>query len=103
MSKDYTEKRLEEYCKKFGLCKENGTCQCKKELKFLTESIHQARADERKAVLDALPKKKSFIDIPDLGRGFSQELCQGYGAGLASGYENARIEIQSTIKLMGEK
>jgi len=37
-----TEKVLEAYCKKFGLCKEKGTCQCKKELRFIAESIHQA-------------------------------------------------------------
>jgi len=44
---NYTEKRQEEYCKKFGLCKEKGTCQCKKELKFIADSITQAIAEER--------------------------------------------------------
>jgi len=46
----YTEKRLEEYCKKFGLCKEKGTCQCKKELKFIADSIAQAIAEDRERV-----------------------------------------------------
>jgi len=46
----YTEKVLEAYCKKFGLCKEKGTCQCKKELKFIAESIAQAVAEERERV-----------------------------------------------------
>jgi len=48
---NYTEKRQEEYCKKFGLCKEKGTCQCKKELKFIAESITQAIAEERERVM----------------------------------------------------
>jgi len=47
----YTEKRQEEYCKKFGLCKEKGTCQCKKELKFITDSITQAIAEERERMV----------------------------------------------------
>ena len=52
----YTEKRLEEYCKKFGLCKEKGTCQCKKELKFIADSIQQALSEERKMMVGKIEK-----------------------------------------------
>jgi len=42
------EKRLEEYCKRFGLCKEKGTCQCKKELKFISETFEEGYATAKK-------------------------------------------------------
>jgi len=50
----YTQRRLNEYCKKFGLCKTGETCQCKKELKFIAETIHQALAEDRERVRQAL-------------------------------------------------
>jgi len=58
----YTEKVLEAYCKKFGLCKEKGTCQCKKELKFIAESIAQALAEERKRVVMEIGKRMPSHD-----------------------------------------
>lgn len=48
------EKILNQYCKKFGLCKEKGTCQCKKELKFIENAINQAVAEERERVVRSL-------------------------------------------------
>jgi len=57
----YTEKRLEEYCKKFGLCKEKGTCQCKEELKFIAESITQAIAEERDRVRGVIEKPLGIV------------------------------------------
>jgi len=57
----YTEKVLEAYCKKFGLCKEKGTCQCKKELKFIAESIAQAIAEERERVMVVIDRKRKNI------------------------------------------
>jgi len=52
-----TEKRLEEYCKKFGLCKEKGTCQCKEELKFIADLITQALAEDRERVREIIKEK----------------------------------------------
>ena len=57
----YTDKRLEEYCKKFGLCKEKGTCQCKKELKFISEAIAQAIAEEREKMRGEIEFVKTNI------------------------------------------
>jgi len=57
-----TDKVLEAYCKKFGLCKEKGTCQCKKELKFIAESITQALAEERKRVVMEIRKRMPSHD-----------------------------------------
>ena len=68
----YTDKRLEEYCKKFGLCKEKGTCQCKEELKFIADLITQALAEERervekeiKYILDFAESDKEMADNPE--------------------------------------
>ena len=51
-----TEKILEEYCKKFGLCKEKGTCQCRKELKFITKIVAQAEQEMLKRVVELIDK-----------------------------------------------
>jgi len=59
------EKVLEAYCKKFGLCKEKGTCQCKKELKFIAESIAQAVAEERERVVGDKWKLAKFMHDRD--------------------------------------
>ena len=53
----YTQTRLDEYCKRFGLCKQKGTCQCKKELKFLADTIKEAAAAERERVVEAVTLK----------------------------------------------
>ena len=45
------QRRLNEYCEKFGLCKAGETCQCKKELKFIAETIHQAEQEKIKEIL----------------------------------------------------
>jgi len=58
----YTEKVLEAYCKKFGLCKEKGTCQCKKELKFIAESIAQAIAEERERIEQEITKVCKYAE-----------------------------------------
>jgi len=58
-----TQKVLEAYCKKFGLCKEKGTCQCKKELKFIAESIAQALAEERERVeIEEIPQFEGTLE-----------------------------------------
>jgi len=61
MNKDYTTKRLNEYCKKFGLCKTGETCQCKKELKFIAETIHQAEQEMLKRLEQELLHQKECI------------------------------------------
>ena len=48
--KEYKQKRLAEYCEKFGLCQQKGSCQCAKELKFISETIEQAIAEDRERV-----------------------------------------------------
>ena len=51
---DYTQRQVEEYCKKFGLCKEKGNCQCEKKRRFITTAIatgiYLAIAEERERV-----------------------------------------------------
>ena len=71
-----TEKILAEYCKKFGLCKEKGTCQCRKELKFITKIVAQAIAEEREKVRGVIKdridyEKKYHLDANDYKSGFS--------------------------------
>ena len=56
--KEYKQKRLAEYCEKFGLCQQKGSCQCAKELKFISETIDQAVAEERARAVEIV----SFID-----------------------------------------
>lgn len=40
----------EEYCKKFGLCKEDGMCQCKAELKFITTLIEEVKREQVESI-----------------------------------------------------
>ena len=49
--KEYKQKRLAEYCEKFGLCQQKGSCQCAMELKFISETIDQAVVKERGSVV----------------------------------------------------
>jgi len=67
----------DEYCKKFGLCKQKGTCQCKKELKFLEDTIAQAEQEMLKRVVGEIEMLEvSCVDDRLLGR--SDEYLDGY-------------------------
>jgi hypothetical protein len=51
----------DEYCKQFGLCKDGGKCQCKKELKFIANQIKQAEERERERIVKEIEKKRFKI------------------------------------------
>lgn len=39
---DYIKEKVEEYCKKFGVCNEDGKCDCAREIKWLKSALNQA-------------------------------------------------------------
>jgi hypothetical protein len=46
----------EEYKEQFGLCDQDGTCNCKKELNFISALIQKERTDERAKVYEEVSK-----------------------------------------------
>ena len=58
----YTQRRLDKYCKKFGLCKQKGTCQCKEELKFIADLIAQAVTGERARIDKEITEQFKYVN-----------------------------------------
>jgi len=99
----YTQRRLNEYCKKFGLCKTGETCQCKKELKFIAETIHQALAEDRERVRGEIEERKipeiidpEYFEKDGIGKTLLLKMTHNtaYNYGLKHGYNQALCDLR---------
>lgn len=70
----------DKYCQKFGLCKKDGVCQCKAELRFIKSLLTQAVQEERERIMEALKYDLLPVQIreenPSFWQGYNETVAK---------------------------
>ena len=56
-----------EYCEKFGLCDEEMPCQCKAELKFIKDLLHQQKGELAAEIMTLINREIAIAHTKDKG------------------------------------